>query len=81
MALEEEILSLKEFTELHSQFNHECAKIINKIEEQKKLIIVLTKENEKLKKFKQNDKEVAIWKEKAEKWDQAQALFGGAKSE
>jgi len=58
----EEPLTLNAFQELHNKFNHECSKIINAIEMHKSTIKALTDENEKLKKYKdeQPDKKAKL---------------------
>ena len=78
MAMKEEILTNAEIQVLQNTFNHEIAKIINKVSEQRSLIEQLTKENVKLKKYKQNDAEIAVLKAKAAKFDIINGALGSA---
>lgn len=78
MAMEEDILTNEELQVLQNKFNHEVSKIVNKITEQRSLIEQLTKENVKLKKYKQNDAEIAVLKAKAAKFDIINGALGSA---
>ena len=73
----EKILTLEEFQKLHNAFNHECSKLINAVIARDATISALAKENEELKKYKQNDAEIAEWKAKAAKYDVIAGALGG----